>query len=251
MTKERLRVTLGYARVSTDGQAESGLGLDAQETRVRAFAAAYGHDLAALIIDAGQSAKSLARPGVRELIDQVRAGKVARVIVAKLDRLTRSTRDLQNLLELFEQHRVALVSVAETLDTETAAGRLVLNVMAAVASWEREAIAERTREALAAKRSKGERTGTVPYGHCVGSQGAKLLAEAGEQRVLARVHELREAGAPLVRIAEALNREGFTTRTGNAWKYQHVQQLVTPADVRRGWRRATERRKARAALAPA
>ncbi len=74
------------------------------------------------------------------------------LIVAKLDRLTRSVKDLAELLERFERKGVALVSVAESLDTGSAAGRLVLNITAAVSQWEREAIGERTKDALSHKR---------------------------------------------------------------------------------------------------
>ena len=85
-----------------------------------------------VIVDGGESAKSLKRPGMAKLLAMVDAGKVQAVIVAKLDRLTRSVKDLCKLLERFERRGVALISVAESLDTGSAAGRLVLNIMAAV-----------------------------------------------------------------------------------------------------------------------
>jgi hypothetical protein len=93
-----------------------------------------------IIVDGGESAKSLKRPGMAKLLAMVDAGKVQTVIIAKRDRLTRSVKDLCELLERFERRGVALVSVAESLDTGSAAGRLVLNIMAAVSQWEREAI---------------------------------------------------------------------------------------------------------------
>ena len=85
-----------------------------------------------VIVDGGESAKTMKRPGLQRILALVEAGAVQAVIVAKLDRLTRSVKDLCSLLELFEKRRVALVSVAESLDTSSAAGRLVLNLMAAV-----------------------------------------------------------------------------------------------------------------------
>ena len=95
-----------------------------------------GAGLAEIIVEGGESAKSLNRPGMTKLLAMVDAGKVKTVIVAKLDRLTRSVKDLCELLERFERRSVALVSVAESLDTGSAAGRLVLNIMAAVSQWE-------------------------------------------------------------------------------------------------------------------
>ncbi len=84
---------------------------------------------------------------MERLLALVDARKVDTVIIAKLDRLTRSVKDLALLLERFTRRGVALVSVAESLDTNTAAGRLVLNIMVSVSQWEREAIGERTRDA--------------------------------------------------------------------------------------------------------
>jgi DNA invertase Pin-like site-specific DNA recombinase len=91
-----------------------------------------GAELAAVIVDAGESAKSLNRPGMARLLSLLDAGAVDTVIISKLDRLTRSVKDLAELLERFNRHGVSLVSVAESLDTGTAAGRLVLNIMTAV-----------------------------------------------------------------------------------------------------------------------
>jgi site-specific DNA recombinase len=101
-----------------------------------------------IIVDGGESAKSLNRPGMARLLTLVDAGEVQAVIIAKLDRLTGSVKDLCTLLERLERRGVALVSVAESLDAGSAAGRLVLNIMTAVSQWEREAIGERTRDAM-------------------------------------------------------------------------------------------------------
>jgi len=137
---------IGYVRVSTDRQAEQGVSLEAQESKIRAMATIHSAELAEVIIDGGESAKSLNRPGLQPLLALINAGQVQAVIVAKLDRLTRSVKDLCNLLELFEKRKVALISVAESLETTSAAGRLVITIMAAVSQWEREAIGERTRD---------------------------------------------------------------------------------------------------------
>jgi len=139
---------IGYVRVSTDREAEQGVWLEAQEAKIRAMATVQGAELLEVIVDGGESAKSLNRPGLQRLLGLVNAGKIESVIVAKLDRLTRSVKDLCRLLELFEKRKVALISVAESLDTGSAAGRLMITIMGAVSQWEREAIGERTRDAL-------------------------------------------------------------------------------------------------------
>src|SRR6185295_12688409 len=112
------------------------------------------------------------------------------VIIAKLDRLTRSVADLAELLKRFERRGVSLVSVADSLDTRSAAGRLVLNIMVSVSQWEREAIGERTRDAMRHKRANGERVGTVPFGYRLTPDGRTLEAEADEQLTLDTIKTL-------------------------------------------------------------
>src|SRR5580658_795207 len=105
--------TIGYVRVSTDKQVERGCSLEAQAQKIRAMALVQSAELSDIIVESGESAKSLNRPGMAKLLALVDAGKVKAVIVPKLDRLTRSVKDLCELLERFERRGVALVSVAE------------------------------------------------------------------------------------------------------------------------------------------
>src|SRR4051794_1756678 len=109
--------SIGYVRVSTERQADRGISLEAQEAKIRAMATVQGTDLVDVIVDGGESAKFLKRPGFQRILAMIAAGEIQAVIVAKLDRLTRSVKDLCGLLELFEKKGVALVSVAESLDT--------------------------------------------------------------------------------------------------------------------------------------
>jgi len=153
------------------------------------MAVVHGAELIDIIVDGGESAKSLQRPGMERLLRLVDARNVQAVIVAKLDRLTRSVKDLCEKLERFERRGVALISVAESLDTSSAAGRLIINIMTAVSQWEREAIGERTRDALSHKRKKQERVGNVAFGYRVAQDGVHLQpdnAEAGGNLVRSR-----------------------------------------------------------------
>jgi site-specific DNA recombinase len=106
---------IGYVRVSTDRQAEQGVSLEAQEAKIRAMATVQSAELLDVIVDGGESAKSLNRPGLQRLLELFNAGKVEAVIVAKLDRMTRSVKDLCGLLELFEKRRVALIAASSRL----------------------------------------------------------------------------------------------------------------------------------------
>jgi len=125
--------TIAYVRVSTDKQADRGVSLDAQRAKVKAYAELYDLDLAEVIVDAGESAKSLDRPGLKRALGILKAGDAEALLVVKLDRLTRSVVDLGTLVErYFAPGKAALLSVGEQIDTRSAAGRLVLNVLASV-----------------------------------------------------------------------------------------------------------------------
>jgi site-specific DNA recombinase len=218
--------TVGYVRVSTDKQADRGVSLDAQAEKIRAMAVVHNAELLDIIVDGGESAKSLNRPGMARLLAMVDASEVQVVIIAKLDRLTRSVKDLCILLERFERRGVALVSVAESLDTGSAAGRLVLNIMTAVSQWEREAIGERTRDAMSHKRSNGECVGNIQFGFRLGPDGKHVEPDPAEQAMLDDIRTLRRNGHTLRGIAAALNHRALRTRRGSAWRLEHVARIV-------------------------
>jgi site-specific DNA recombinase len=218
--------TIGYVRVSTDKQAEHGVSLESQEAKIRAMATVHGTDLSEVIVDGGESAKSLNRPGIAKLLAMVDAGGVGVVVVAKLDRLTRSVKDLCELLERFERRGVSLVSVAESLDTGSAAGRLVLNIMTAVSQWEREAIGERTRDALRHKRSQGQRIGNIPFGSRLAGDGERLEPDPAEQDALEQIQALRNNGETLRGIAATLNHRAYRTRRGTPWRLESVARVL-------------------------
>jgi DNA invertase Pin-like site-specific DNA recombinase len=197
---------IGYVRVSTDRQAEQGASLEAQEAKIRAVATVQGAGLFDVIVDGGESAKSLNRPGLQRLLDLINGGKVESVIVAKLDRLTRSVKDLCGLLELFDKRKAALVSVAESLDTGSAAGRLVITIMGAVSQWEREAI--------------GERVGNIEFGYRLAVDGVHVEPGPAEQAALTTIRSLRSDGHTLRAVAGALNTSVHRTRRGTQWRLE-------------------------------
>src|SRR3989441_7629944 len=157
------------------------------------------------------------------LVDQ---GKVQTVIIAKLDRLTRSVKALAELLERFQRRGVSLVSVAESLDPGSEAGRLVINIMTAVSQWEREAIGERTRDAMNHKRSNGERLVNIAYGYRLAADSRKLEPDPQEQAVLSAIRDLRARRCTLRGIAAELNARGLRTRRASAWRLEHVARIV-------------------------
>src|SRR3984957_8042424 len=219
---------VGYVRVSTDKQADRGVSLEAQAEKIRAMAVVHNAELLDIIVDGGESAKSLQRPGMERLLALVDGKKVEAVIIAKLDRLTRSVKDLCTLLERFSRRGVTLISVAESLDTGSAAGRLVLNIMTAVSQWEREAIGERTRDAMSHKRSQGERVGNIAYGSRLSGDGQRLEPDPEEQAPLGKIRRLRGQGATLRGIAATLNQSKLRTRRGTPWRLESVARVLGP-----------------------
>lgn len=219
---------IGYCRVSTEEQAADGVSLAAQEAKVRAYAALYDIELTEVIVDAGQSAKTLDRPGLQRALALLKSGKADGLIVAKLDRLTRSVADLAELLDRYFGERAGrqLWSVADAIDTRSAAGRMVLNILMSVAQWEREAIGERTRDALAHKRARGERVGAVPFGFNLADDGVSLVPNATEREAIAIVRELRSEGLSIRAIVAEMNRRGITTKEGGRWHIATVQRVL-------------------------
>lgn len=218
--------TVAYVRVSTEKQADRGVSLEAQRAKVEAYATLYELDVVEIVVDAGVSAKTLDRPGLTKALGMLRSGKADALLVVKLDRLTRSVRDLGELVErYFAPGKAALLSVGEQIDTRSAAGRLVLNVLASVSQWEREAIGERTAAAMAHKAACGEFTGgEAPFGYTVAN--GNLVAVDAEQTIIGAARRLRETGLSLRAVAAELDRAGFRARNGKVFAASQVARLV-------------------------
>jgi len=130
---------IGYARVSTEDQAREGVSLDVQEARIRAYCEAKGWQLVSVVRDEGKSAKDLKRPDLQEILGALpkRQRCFDVLVVVKLDRLTRSVRDLGNLMDAFKRARVGFTSIQESVDKASASGELFFNLVASVSQWER------------------------------------------------------------------------------------------------------------------
>lgn len=207
----RARVAVGYCRVSTAQQASEGVSLDAQKARIEAWAKARGCEVGAIHVDAGLSGgRADNRPALQAALAQV-CKEGGALVVYSLSRLARSTKDAILIVERLEKCGADLVSLSESIDTTSAAGRLFFRMMAAFAEFERDVIAERTSTALRHKQSRGGFVGGArPFGFRV--DGGKLVADEAEQAALRRARELSEAGKSLRTIARVLHAEGLTDR---------------------------------------
>ena len=223
---------IAYLRVSTAEQAEQGVSLAAQREKVELYAALHGLELVAVESDIGASAKTLDRPALRRALDALESGSASALLIVKLDRLTRSVRDLGALVErYFAGEQYTLMSVADNIDTSSAAGRLVLNVLVSVSQWEREAIGERTSVALQHLLRKGVKMGRAPFGWRFGeeidSDGRRgLVLVEDEQATIERITGMVDVGDTYESIASALNADGVTTQRGAGWTRQAVGRVV-------------------------
>ena len=222
---------IGYIRVSTHEQAESGLSLAHQRAKVEAQATLSDLELVAVLEDASESANHLNRPAMTDLLNRIECGQVDCIIVAKLDRLTRSIKDLSELLETLGRAKradggkgVDLISTAESLDTSTATGRLVINIMASVSQWERKVIAERTSAAMQELRAQGKSTGTPQFGYDF-VEGERVENPA-EQAILSEIAAMREQGETWQAVADSLTADGHRTRRDGEFSRQGVHQIA-------------------------
>ena len=222
MAKRIKTKLIGYVRVSTDKQAETGISLKAQKAKLKQYASLYDIDLIRIEVDTG-TGKNLARKGLMRALGAISNGEAEGLVVYKLDRLTRSVSDLS---ELIENHFIdsALLSVSEQIDTRSAGGRLVLNVLASVSQWEREAISERTSTALRYKKDQGVHLGGIPYGFKLVDQ--HLEKDKEEQGIIRRIKRLRKSGLSLRKVVDKLEESEITTRKGTPFSLTQVARIL-------------------------
>jgi site-specific DNA recombinase len=220
----------GYIRVSTEEQSREGISLDMQRAKIQAYASLNDLELTEIVEDAGLSGKSIkGRPGMQRVLDMVTSKAVGAVIVYKLDRLARNTIEALEMAQTMDKAGVALHSISEKLDTQSALGRFFFTLTASLAEMERNLISERTAAALAQKRAQGQKTGgAVPYGYRADDQG-RLIPHAGEQKAIRRIQELRADGYSYANIAAALEREGIKTRRGTAFQPTQIVRILKAA----------------------
>lgn len=208
---------VAYLRVSTQEQGDSGLGLEAQQARLEAEAAQRGWGPLGVVCEVASAKNLQGRPLLREVLDRLDRGEGNVLAVAKADRIARNTRDLLAVADRAERNGWHLLIADLQVDTTTPAGRFVLTTMAAVGQLERDLISQRTREALAAKRARGDRLGRP---------------SALTRETLTQVAAMRAEGQSLRTIASHLTAAGVPTATGRTtWFPSTVRQALATANL--------------------
>jgi site-specific DNA recombinase len=220
-----------YVRVSTEEQAQEGFSIRAQEQKLRDYARIKEWIVHDVYIDEGISGKNVSeRPAVNGLIKDIEKGKVRNVLVYKIDRLTRSTRDLINFVELFDEYGCTFNSLSESIDTETASGRMFLKIIGIFAEFERENIIERTKLGFERKVKEGY------------TLSARVPSYGYERKDGEKIQQINEEEAQIVReifsmylynhlsyleIARVLNLRKIPTKEKSVWHSRTVKNVLT------------------------
>ncbi|WP_158279866.1 recombinase family protein [Coraliomargarita sinensis] len=234
---------LAYARVSTEEQTHGDYSsIDNQQRIMRSQVECregQGWKLVHEVTDPGRSGSSLDRPGMREIIDLIRAEEIDLVIVLRIDRLTRSIKDFYHLWEAMEAHGVELFSCTENIDTSSPLGKAVLNIILTFAEFEREMTAERVREKQIEEVKEGKKhPGMAPYGY-ENDGNRSLRSNSEEAKVVKKIYDWVLKGDLPACVANKLNEKGHRTRSrnynrkdgstrvgGKKWTADKVQRIV-------------------------
>jgi site-specific DNA recombinase len=220
---------IGYIRVSTEEQSREGISLEMQAAKIRAYCELNDLSLTEIVEDAGISGKTIkARPGVQKVLQLVKSKKVAAVVVYKFDRLARNTIEALDVARAMNKADVALHSISEKLDTQSALWRFFFTLTASLAEMERNLIAERTSEALKQKRSNGQKTGGYcPYGFT--AVEGLLIPDQTEQGTVSAIRGLKEQGLSTRAMVKVLGLEGIRTRKGTHSTQTQVCRILRAA----------------------
>jgi site-specific DNA recombinase len=217
-----------YIRVSTQEQAIEGYSISSQRQKLSAYAYSQGWEIVDYYVDEGKSAKDLDRPELKRMIEDIKQHKIDVVLVYRLDRITRSVMDLYELLGIFDKYHCKFKSATEVYDTTSATGRLFITLVASMAQWERETIAERVSMGMAEKVRQGEWHGSdPPYGYRYFPETKELLINESEASVIRDIFTKYLDGLSDRKIAIYLNEKKVPTRKGARWRENRIRYILT------------------------
>ncbi|NQT31418.1 MAG: recombinase family protein [Deltaproteobacteria bacterium] len=230
MVDKPVRVAI-YARVSTQEQAVEGTSLDYQADQLSAYCQAQGWTITGKYVDPGYSGKDDERPALKQILTDAKSRLFDKIVIYKLDRLARKLRLLLDIEEKLKEHGVSLHSVRETLDTSTAIGRTVFQMLGLVSEWERETIIERTKAGRLQRYKEGcWGPGSPPFGYDYDrDKTKKLIINEDEARVIRRIYDEYSKGKSMTQVANMLNEEKIPPRNpkkGKGWRNTSIRDVL-------------------------
>ena len=219
-----MKQAIGYVRVSTEQQASEGVSLEAQRAKIEHWCKANDYELVNVYVDAGISGKSMdKRPGLLDALKSLKKGMA--LVSYSLSRLARSTKDALSIGEAVAKKKADMVSLTEQIDTTTAAGKMMFQMLSVLAEFERNLVAERTTNALQHKKRTGQKyTNQTPYGF--EAIEGRLVQVQQEAEIVAEIQASRTGGNTLQFIADDLNGRGIPTKTGKTWAPATIHLLL-------------------------
>ena len=219
-----------YIRVSTEEQAREGYSINAQKEKLKQYAFVRGWDIYDFYIDDGVSAKNVeGRPEVLRMIKDVNKGKVNNVLVYKIDRLTRSTRNLIDFIDLFDKRSCSFNSITEAIDTSTATGRMFIKIVGIFAEFERENLAERVSFGYEQKANEGNyinSKGVYGFDYIQGN-GGDLIVNEEEAQMIKNIYDWYLKGNSFSGICRKLDKMKTPTKRGGQWYSSTIRSILT------------------------
>ena len=244
------KVAGAYVRVSTEDQARGGVSLEAQEARLKHYAELAGWRLHKIYTDAGLSAGSTARPAFQDMLNDARKGRINVVLVYKLDRFSRSLKDIILTIDEFKELNVDFVSITESIDTSTPIGKVMFHIIGAFAEFERDVIAQRTNLGMNQKTEKGHAQYRAPFGYFF--EERKLRVREADAEIVRAIYRERLAKTSLRKIGSKYGLTPFRVRwilrnpiyVGKLrWKGKVVQGTHQPIVDQKTWDAVQEARR--------
>ncbi len=214
-----------YARVSTEDQAKEGFSLDSQLEKLRSYCKAREWKIVGEYVDDGYSGRDVKRPAYQKMMEEIDKWDV--LLVMKMDRIHRNSKNFMLMMEQLRQKNKEFVSMTESLDTSTAMGRFVMDIIQRIAQLESEQIGERVYDGMRqkAKQGIGLLGFPAPYGYKY--ENGKLISKENELKVVKKIYEQYLNGKSLQEIVEWLNENGIATKKRKKWDKKTVSRILS------------------------